>query len=573
VQVDFSAKWNGWRGSLAILVIALVYLIVFVPAPGISLPWMLVDDGLFFRWTISIKNGDWLGPWDYLTTSKGPLHSILVAQAYKFALNPFAYRRLFYLIASIIFVHTALPSQRAWLRVLTLIVLLSDPYQFGATGLRNLREGTYLPLQLLAFGFGSYVLDRLHAFGPLAWIRVLFAALGSGLCFGLLLITREGRIIVWVELALLLFIAAVCLIRSQSDHRQQLTIKKLFIYLMAGVLVVAMTLLPLSILRSINREFYAAAISNSMEEGGFAKFYSKLANLRIRGDNDFIPRVPVKKRAIEKAIQELPDQPGDLRSILKGIDWRAGEDYGCKTYPDTCNDMASGWLQWAIRKSIATSIPSKDEVAFQVIIASAGKQLDQLCRTTKTLECVPLSSGYLTYPSRWGFRDPASAVGSETLSVFKHVLLPIPFPLGRPDLSRSTFNSPLIKQDLLELGIRSYTASEMLWWQRLFVGASLIGTMARWILILLLVIAGFTAWRTGYLAYLFDPTAAWLGLGMILHCLLYIVIGLTSFPGTPYTVLATSLAICLNARMLNNYIVRPKINAMNVSQNLSIGQT
>jgi hypothetical protein len=221
--------------------------------------------------------------------------------------------------------------------------------------------------------------------------------------------------------------------------------------------------------------------------------------------------------------------------------------------------MASGWLQWVIRKSIATSIPTKDEAAFQAILVSAGKQFDELCETSTALECVPLSSGYLTYPSRWGFRDTVSEVGSETLSVVQHVLLPIPFPLGRPDLSRSTFNSPLIKQDLLELGIRSYASSEVLWWQRLFVGASLVGTMARSILILLLVIAVFTAWRTGSLAYLVDPTAVWIGLGMILHCLLYIVVGLTSFPGIPYTVLATSLAICLNARLLNNYISRPKL--------------
>jgi hypothetical protein len=152
------------RGAVVLffclLVIAL-YLLAVVPGPGIALPWMEVDDGLFLRWSISIQKGSWLGPWDYLTTSKGPLHSYLVGLLSNFGINPFAYKRLFLLIAALIFVPCVINARRPWLRLLLLIALLTDPFQYGAGGLRNLREGTYLPIQLITLGLGSRSLDQL----------------------------------------------------------------------------------------------------------------------------------------------------------------------------------------------------------------------------------------------------------------------------------------------------------------------------------------------------------------------------------------------------------------------------
>ena len=139
-------KAGGIRAWLPWILITLIFLIVIVPAPGSVLNWAAHDDGLFFRWSLSILDGHWLGEWNQLTTSKGPLHSMAVAAAARFGLNPFAYKRLFHLLAAVILVQTALRRHPGWVRILALVALLADPFQYGGHGLRNLREGTYVPL-------------------------------------------------------------------------------------------------------------------------------------------------------------------------------------------------------------------------------------------------------------------------------------------------------------------------------------------------------------------------------------------------------------------------------------------
>ena len=557
-------RFSGNRRGAVILFFCLlviaVYLFAVVPGPGIALPWMEVDDGLFLRWSISIQKGSWLGPWDYLTTSKGPLHSYLVGMLSHFGINPFAYKRLFLLIAALIFVPCVINARRPWLRLLLLIALLTDPFQYGAGGLRNLREGTYLPIQLITLGLGSRSLDQLAQATPLRASFVL-PALGMAFGFGLLLITREGRVIVWAELLVWIGLAIWMLMRNFKER--QLSSRALLGLGLAFFLAFTLLQMPMAILRHQQQSYYGYPLANSMEEGGFSRFYGKLSKLRLRGDDQYIPRVPIKKKTILTAIQELPDTQLGLRRILLGIDWKS--DYGCRTYPDTCQDMASGWLQWSLRKSIATMIsPDANEYLFQKVISNSERELEVLCGQSGSLVCDSSASGFLLKPDRWGFKDLPQAIYRELSGVAFLTFIPNPFPFGRPDLSRSTFSSLLPKSDLEAIGIRVIPKIQQLTWQRFYIALSLLGTLLRWTFLIAALLALFlSAIRTKVLCG-FDPVAIWLLCCTLIHVALYSLLGLISFPGLPYTVLAAPIAVGFYARLVDTlgFFVKRPINSL-----------
>jgi hypothetical protein len=528
------------------LLIIAIYLFTVVPGPGIALPWMEVDDGLFLRWSISIQKGGWLGPWDYLTTSKGPLHSYLVGLLSHFGINPFAYKRLSLLIAALVFVPCVINARRPWLRLLLLLALLTDPFQYGAGGLRNLREGTYLPIQLITLGLGSRSLDQLAQSTPFR-ASFLLPALGMAFGFGLLLITREGRVIVWGELLVWIGLATWMLMRNLRER--QVSSRAWLGLGLAFFLAFTLLQMPMAILRHQQQSYYGYLLSNSMEEGGFSRFYGKLSRLRLRGDDQYIPRVPIKKKTIQAAISELPETQLGLRRMLLGIDWN--NDYGCRAYPDTCQDMASGWLQWSLRKRIAAMIlPDANEYRFQMVISNSERELEALCGKSERFACDSSASGFLLKPDRWGFKDLPRDVYREVSDVAFLTFIPNSFPLGRPDLSRSTFSSLLPKADLEAIGIRVIPKSQQLTWQRFYLVLSLLGTLLRWIFLIAALIVLFLTARRQMVFSSFDPVAIWLLCCTLIHVALYSLLGLISFPGSPYTILAAPIALGLYARIV-----------------------
>jgi hypothetical protein len=320
--------------------------------------------------------------------------------------------------------------------------------------------------------------------------------------------------------------------------------------------------MPMAILRHQQQSYYGYPLANSMEEGGFSRFYGKLSRLRLRGDDQYIPRVPIKKKTILTAIQELPDTQLGLRRVLLGIDWKS--DYGCRTYPDTCQDMASGWLQWSLRKSIATIIsPDANEYLFQKVISNSERELEALCGQSGRFVCDSSASGFLLKPDRWGFKDLPQAIYRELSGVALLTFIPNPFPFGHPELSRSTFLSLLPKSDLEAIGIRVIPKTQQLIWQRFYVALSLLGTLLRWTFLIAALLALFLSAIRRKVLFGFDTVAIWLLCCTLIHVALYSLLGLISFPGLPYTVLAAPIAVGFYARLVDTlgFFVKRPINS------------
>ena len=493
-------------------------------------------------------DGQWLGPWNELTTSKGPLHSILAAIGFRAGLHVYAYKRFFYLIASSAFVATALRGSRHWVRILVLAALLSDPFQCGEGGLRNLREGTYIPIQMIGFGLGIYSLDLWRKNMRLSK-DFLASVAGMAFSFGLLMVTREARSIVWIELLLWLVIIAALSCRQSASWRM-----RWLAVLVCAVIVFAGGMAPIQALRMINNQAYGAPISNSLEEGSFPLFYGKIVSASLIGETP-VPRVPLSTRTMAVPIEESGRHGGKVASILQGLDpsWKK---IGCSLYPETCGQFAGGWLQWALRQSLASKLMlPKDERAFQDFAQAAADEMVEICRTSSRVSCDPRAERYLTPMSRWGFRNPATELMKEASNIFGLTLIPRPFPQGRPDYY--AFNqwppSKFTELGLSPMGTRAITIPESFRWSKATFASTYLGFVLKFLLIALTLQTLVRSVLNH--SVLSDPDFAslWLFGSLVLHLSVYTLLGLTSFSGQLYVTMASPIYIGWMGRVIASF--------------------
>ena len=533
---------------LALLLVSCLYLSFIIPAPGLSLPEANHDDGLFMRWSVSLMQGHWLGPWDSLSTVKGPLHSLLTAAAASLGINPFVYKRLLYWLASLVFVQTCLARSEFWLRLLCFLALLLDPFQFTSPGLRNIRESTYIPLQLLSFGFGAACIDQMRTAAPrLKSIACLVAATTA--CFGLLLITREARIIAWLEFGLWL---ALLLLSGRRLIGRLLRIRPIPAVLaltLIGFSILAMIRAPEQAVSAANLKHYGYALSNNNEEGEFPRFYGRLITINRKGEAAK-PRVPITKATLNQILAEAPAN-SEVHTILSRIEAKVWGSLSCHAYHETCGEIGGGWFLWALREAAGDSIPpGRKEDAFQDLLLKARMQLQTICSQSSQLDCHRPVVGYLTPIQRWGFADPWGEVRKEMMSVLQPALLPSANPFQESlDLSNEGRSQEFI-QLARPLGIAAVQRSDAARWQSLLGGLRWLGCAIKWsLLIAALSVVVWVARDRRLPQPSADPICIWLALSVIAQWSLYCLVGLTSFSGLGYVGIASPLFIGLLARI------------------------
>jgi len=538
--------------------IAVIYLIAIVPAPGRPIPGGTFDDGLFFRLSTSLLNNQWLGSWDSLTLAKGPLHSILSALAFKAGLQVYAYKRLIYLIASLLFVAIGMGRARRWLRLLTLIALLADPFLFGEGGMRNLREGTYIPLQIITFAIGLWILDKFST-RQRPTPPVYLASLGMGLGFGLMAITREARILLWLEAGIFFLLVGSKLAASKS--RQKLASSAISIALIALTSVLGMAS-PIVALRSINASHYGAAISTNLEEGYLPKLYAKLAGTKLK-DEQPIARVTISEKTLAELRQSSANHKGTLASVIDHLDpsWKG---HICKKHPETCNEYGGGYMMWALRMSIGSLLPKgSDEADFQRLARSAWEDANAICKSNSRLSCKSSNLGYFPSPSRWGFANPLKEFVNELKPILASTLIPNPSPQGVPNFYANNEWPPaeFIKLRMNSLGTRKISLEESFTWTKATIISRYLGAAAKALMIVLSLFFLVGVIQRFYLCLRqrspeiwnsvpLDAGTTWLLFSLILHMLIYAALGFTSFPGDLYVTMASPLFIGLMGRFI-----------------------
>jgi hypothetical protein len=358
--LDRAASTRRRRLAVAGVILASTIASMWLRARGY--PWliadMVYDDGYFARSAGNILDGNWLGPHDMVTLSKGPTYPLFIAGAYQLHLPLKLAEHALHLLAG------ATVAWAAWrvtrLRVVALaayVAVALNPAYLGSAASRVSREVVYGALSLMLVAglivFLTYV-PSLVAAGPR---RAFPAGLVGGAALGVVTaayyLCREERS--WLAPALL--VGALAGMASWGRIGRAWIPKAL---LAGGALVIAAAVLAGSLqwVSSQNEERYGAPVITDLVEGEVAHAYAQWQRVDVGEPRRFV----VVTRSQRLAVYDVSPAAAELRRTLER--GRATHMWGAGCLlADVCDDYTGAQFVWALRLSAAMAghMDSADE--------------------------------------------------------------------------------------------------------------------------------------------------------------------------------------------------------------------
>jgi len=295
------------------------------------------DDLLFINLAHKLIQGEWLGPYNELTLSKGPFYPIFIAASYLTGIPLFLAQHLFYVFACAIFVRALQPaiSSQAC-RAAIYIALLWNPMTFDMQGMgRVLRQQVYGPLALLILGGLVALYFRRSRVGK-RWIPW---SILTGLAAGCFYLTREET--VWIlPSILLLVIAHLVAVWRQSPQQTRRAL-----YQFGFVLVIAAV--PIVTVSALNKWHYGWFGTSEFRSTEFQQAYGALARVRVGPE---IPLIPVTRQSRE-AIAKVSPRFAELQSQFDAslaFGWSKASEFFTHLPPEE-EQIGGGWFMWALR--------------------------------------------------------------------------------------------------------------------------------------------------------------------------------------------------------------------------------
>ncbi len=330
------------RGTAA-LVVTLTSLALRINAPTWLRPQMSHDEGLFARLAGNVLEGNWLGPYDKLTLSKGPAYPLFIAAVYKTGVPLKLAEHLLHLVAA------ALVAAAVWrvggsraLALVTYSVVALDPAHLGTTASVLTRENFYgsLSLALVAgvLVLVSYVLSL--ARWPARWSVPAIVLCGSalGLTGAAYQLSRDEGL--WILPALLVATpAGMATWRGAGGSAQR------HAAVTAGLVGLAVATLTMSTgwVADRNQSAYGTSVTSDLASGEIARAYTQWQRVDIGEQRRYVP----VSRAQRRSVYAVSPAAAELEPALEGSStaWFA---YGCDL-ADVCSDYIGAYFVWALR--------------------------------------------------------------------------------------------------------------------------------------------------------------------------------------------------------------------------------
>lgn len=532
---------------VALLIV--IFSMVFTMELPTQVPYAPHDDGLFIRMALAIARGQWLGDaYDEFTLAKGPFHSIVLSLGYRLGFDIGSWVRSVYAASVILFISLGLARANLYQKALTAVVLLLDPWLFTHHGMRLLRDSTFNSLGLTALAFALAAIDHLPfcSSGPLSrrqevvslpgWLQPIRMGL-AGLALGLMLITREARIVV-LALAVVMLVGWFI-----ADLRIGPWRRRLNSTLVCALVLILTMPIPLLSVALANQGRYGLAITNEFEEGAFKGLYQDLLSVQPVG-SDFLSKVPVRRSTLDKLVSLAPQS--ELARTINSLDplWTT---YGCQQNPTICGEYGGGWFMWALRQAMFKTGSLDTPLGFQQMSNRLQQELHLLCTTPDNgLDCVPKASGYFPRPQRWG---DGSRTGWRLFLTTSQTLLGLINPPLIDELSRPYVASNPGWRDARKLGVRLPRGMKLGRYDERLAVRFWLAVVLRALLLLV-----FFVWllrRRGYARVaVADPGVIILALYVVMQSLVLILIQLTSFKTGAYLAMVSPFFLALLCRMM-----------------------
>lgn len=301
------------------------------------------DDLLFIDLARHLIYGDWLGPYNELTLSKGPFYPLFIAASFWIGIPLFLSQHLFYTLACALFVRALKPAiSSCGFRVLIYVTLLWNPMTFDMPGMgRVLRQQVYGPLVLLIFGglVALYFRRRESNRHLIPW------SILTGLSAGAFYLTREETL--WI-LPSILLLSVACLINSREESTRHMRRAAGHI----GLVLVTATV-PVFTVSALNKQHYGWFGTCEFRAPEFKQAYGAMSRVRVGPELRHIPVTRQAREAIATASPKFAELQVQFDAGLAN-NWAKASEFFTHL-PSEEGQIGGGWFVWALRDATARS--------------------------------------------------------------------------------------------------------------------------------------------------------------------------------------------------------------------------
>ncbi|GAB5560392.1 MAG: hypothetical protein SynsKO_20390 [Synoicihabitans sp.] len=325
----------------AVIIVLVLFKVHLVNSMGQTIMMNLAhDDRLFITQGQSIAQGEWLGGFNELTLSKGPVFPMFLALSSKTGWSLQTDVALLHAIAALLFVLALRPwiTSPSW-RLLLLALLLFDPHSLSAEVvgriLRSMTQPAFTLLTLAGF------LGLLTRPSQPAWRLVPWSILAGAGGFTFVYAREEG---VWLLPTVVLLTATAVIFRATRGRSSKIA----FALILLGpglVFGVGKT-----VLEHTNATHYGMAIGVDGSETAFADAHGAI--LRVENPD------PLPGAAATAATRQLiyAQSPtfADLQDVMENQMAPKWNPAGWHNYPTVSRsetEIRNGWFSWAIREA------------------------------------------------------------------------------------------------------------------------------------------------------------------------------------------------------------------------------
>ena len=329
---DISAKFL-WGLALAAVAVKLILCSqqLFEAVPLAS----TIDDGLMMRLATSIREGNWLGEYGYLTLGKHSFFALWLAFLNVLHVNFLVGGQLLYAAACLVLLAAVKPLFRTnAARGLVFLAVLWLPASWAQFTLRVYRDNIYPALVLLALGglVGAFCRFAQPAKKAVPYYVVAGAALAAAwLCH-----EDNALLLPFVGCAAAVYLVFLFTSKTAGQKRAKLALLLLPLALWAG---------GIAAWKAMNYRYYGRFIVSDFSQGEFADAMGALTRVAPGAQQRYIP-IPYQTR------QMLYEISPTLASIQDEIE--NGDMYSRYGYADKPEFIANG-IHWMLREAAANA--------------------------------------------------------------------------------------------------------------------------------------------------------------------------------------------------------------------------
>ncbi len=348
----------------AIAIIALKLLLSSFQMIYISPGAAPIDDELLFEAAVSITNGQWLGPYNWLTLSKYPLFSVWLALLHVLNVPYLLGGQLLYVVACLCAVYATAPVLRSnFAKLLMLFVLVFNPVQTAAAvQLRVYRDNITNALALLLFaGFIGLAL-RAQLPAKKSLLSAVIAALGLAASF----LNREDGAWFLVFCIPATIVTVFFIIKNKTILREKILV--LFAQLIPYIILIVCSL----VLSFVNLTYYGRFTVSDFTSAEFNDACGALMRVSMDESLEQIDTVPVSSAAIE-AVGEAVPEFHDVAMHLQGE--FILNNYGALQ----TGEYPAGGFYWALRNAVYDAGYADSAIEAQEYYENLAKTINTLC--------------------------------------------------------------------------------------------------------------------------------------------------------------------------------------------------